>query len=43
MKNYTLKVPILTPKKSTIDFLLNFSKSVAVINANNKKYLVSKN
>ncbi|WP_374363183.1 hypothetical protein [Cloacibacterium sp.] len=42
-KNYTLKVPILKPKKSTIDFLLNFSKSVAVINANNMKYLVSKN
>lgn len=42
-KNYTLKNPILNPKKSTVDFLLNFSKSVVVMKANNKKFIVSKN
>jgi len=42
-KNYPLKNPILMPKKSTIDFLLNFSKSIAVLQANNKKFIVSKN
>ena len=42
-KKKTKKNPILMPKKSTIDFLLNFSKSIAVLQKNNKKFIVSKN
>ncbi|SEF73753.1 hypothetical protein SAMN05421847_0776 [Halpernia humi] len=44
MKNLdTLKAKILTPKKETVLFLLQFSKSITVIKSKNKKYLVSKN
>lgn len=42
-KNYPLKNSILMPKKSTIDFLLNFSKSIAVIKTNHQKFIISKN
>lgn len=42
-KNYPLKNPILIPKKSTIDFLLSFSKSIAVIKTNHQRFIVSKN
>ena len=42
-KNNTLPVKTLEPKKKTIDFLLKFSKSIAVIGNADKKYLVSKN
>jgi len=42
-KNYNLKNSVLTPKKDTIDFLLSFSKSMAVIRTKNKSFIVSKN
>ena len=42
-KNYNLKNSVLTPKKATIDFLLSFSKSMAVIRTKNKSFVVSKN
>ena len=41
--NYSLKTPVLNPKKSTVNFLLNFSKSIAVLNSNQKKFIISKN
>jgi len=41
--NYSLKNPVLNPKKSTVNFLLNFSKSIAVLNSNQKKFIISKN
>ena len=42
-KYYTLKKPYLSPKKTTIDFLLNFSKSIVVISSKNQNFIVSKN
>jgi hypothetical protein len=42
-KNYSFKNEISTPKKATIDFLLNFSKSIFVIRTQNKNFIVSKN
>jgi len=42
-KNDSLKVKTLKPKKQTIDFLLNFSKNLEVIKANNKNFPISKN
>ncbi len=42
-KNDPLKVKALKPKKQTIEFLLNFSKSVEVVKAKGKNYPVSKN
>lgn len=42
-KNYSVKTSTLNPKKTTVDFLLNFSKSIAVITTKNKKYIISKN
>jgi len=41
--NYSLKNPVLNPKKSTVNFLLNYSKSIAVLNSNQKKFIISKN
>ncbi|MGC4128809.1 MAG: hypothetical protein QM564_04455 [Bergeyella sp.] len=41
--NNTLSVKILKPKKQTVDFLLKFSKSIAVIGNEQKKYVISKN
>jgi hypothetical protein len=41
--NYSLETPVLNPKKSTVNFLLNFSKSIAVLNSNQKKFIISKN
>lgn len=40
-KNDSLKVKTLKPKKQTIDFLLNFSKSLEIVKS--KNYPVSKN
>ncbi|WP_262483431.1 hypothetical protein [Chryseobacterium luteum] len=42
-KNDSLKVKTLKPKKQTIDFLLNYSKSLEVVYAKNKNFPISKN
>lgn len=42
-KNDSLKVKTLKPKKQTIDFLLNFSKSVEVVKTKSKNFPISKN
>lgn len=42
-KNDSLKVKTLKPKKQTIDFLLNFSKSIEVVKSKSKNYPISKN
>ena len=41
--NYSLKTPVLNPKKSTVNFLLNYSKNIAVLTSNEKKFIISKN
>lgn len=44
MKNIdSLKQKQLKPKKQTVDFLLNFSKSIEVVIRLNKPYTLSKN
>jgi hypothetical protein len=42
-KNDSLKVKTLKPKKQTIDFLLNFSKSLEIVESKSKNYPISKN
>ncbi len=42
-KNDSLKVKTLKPKKQTIDFLLNFSKSLEIVKSKSKNYPISKN
>ena len=42
-KNYTFKEKQMIPKKETIQFLLQFSKSVEVVEGKKKQFLVSKN
>ncbi|CAD0222101.1 conserved protein of unknown function [Chryseobacterium sp. JV274] len=42
-KNDSLKVKTLKPKKQTIDFLLNFSKSLEVVKSKSKNYPILKN
>ncbi|MBB6333161.1 hypothetical protein HNP24_004185 [Chryseobacterium sediminis] len=42
-KNDSLKVKTLKPKKQTINFLLNFSKSLEVVKGKGKNYPVLKN
>ncbi|PXW13492.1 hypothetical protein C8D70_109109 [Chryseobacterium sp. CBTAP 102] len=42
-KNDSLKVKTLKPKKQTIDFLLNFSKSLEVVKSKSKNYPITKN
>lgn len=42
-KNDSLKVKTLKPKKQTIDFLLNYSKSLEVVSTKNKNFPISKN
>jgi len=42
-KNYNLNTTVLTPKKATVDFLLSFSKSIAVIRTKKQSFVVSKN
>lgn len=39
----TLNEKLLTPKKQTIDFLLSYSKSIAVLKSKTKNQIVSKN
>lgn len=41
--NYQCAKIALTPKKSTIDFILNFSKSFDAINLNPFNFMISKN
>jgi hypothetical protein len=41
-KNDSLKVKTLKPKKQTIDFLLNFSKSLEIVKSKSKNYPISK-
>lgn len=42
-KNDSLKVTALKPKKQTVEFLLNFSKSLEVVKTKSKNYPISKN
>ncbi|MBP1166832.1 MULTISPECIES: hypothetical protein [Chryseobacterium] len=42
-KNDSLKVKTLKPKKQTIDFLLNFSKSLEIVKSKSKNYPITKN
>ncbi|SDJ74352.1 hypothetical protein [Chryseobacterium jejuense] len=42
-KNDSLKVKTLKPKKETIDFLLNFSKSLEIVKSKSKNYPITKN
>ncbi|SHH82203.1 hypothetical protein SAMN05421866_3890 [Chryseobacterium oranimense] len=42
-KNDSLKVKTLKPKKQTIDFLLNYSKSLELVKTKSKNFHVSKN
>ncbi|WP_300690315.1 hypothetical protein [Chryseobacterium sp.] len=42
-KNDSLKVKTLKPKKQTIDFLLNFSKSIEIVESKSKNYPILKN
>ncbi|WOC52528.1 hypothetical protein BPO_1881 [Bergeyella porcorum] len=42
--NNLLKLKLLKPKKQTIDFLLNYSKSIKVLStATNKSFVIMKN
>lgn len=42
-KNDILNVKLLKPKKQTIDFLLNYSKSIEVITTAKKSFVLLKN
>ncbi len=42
-KNDTLNAKLLKPKQETIDFLLNFSKSIDVVKAKKTTFIISKN
>ena len=42
-KNDTLNEKLLKPKKQTIDFLLSYSKNLAVLKTKSKNLTVSKN
>ena len=42
-KNDTLKEGLLKPKKTTIDFLLTYSRSLDVLKSKSKIHVVSKN
>jgi hypothetical protein len=42
-KNDSLKVKTLKPKKQTIDFLLNYSKSLELVKTKSKNFPLSKN
>ncbi len=42
-KNDSLKVKTLKPKKQTIYFLLNFSKSLEIVKSKSKNYPITKN
>ncbi|MDO5616435.1 MAG: hypothetical protein Q4G16_09605 [Cruoricaptor ignavus] len=44
MKNLdTLNKNKLKPKSTTIDFILNFSKSIELVKGKNKTFLITKN
>lgn len=42
-KNDTLNEKLLKPKKQIIDFLLSYSRSIAVLKTKSKNQIVSKN
>lgn len=42
-KNYSFEKTNLLPKKSTIDFLLQFSKSMSVVRVKKLEFVVVKN
>ena len=42
-KNDPLKTPLLLPKKTTLQFLLQFSKSLATLKSTRKVFAVCKN
>ena len=42
-KNDILARKALLPKKSTIDFLLNYSKNIETIKTSKRQFIVSKN
>lgn len=42
-KNDTLNEKLLKPKKQTVDFLLRFSKSIAVLKTPYKSEVIAKN
>lgn len=39
----TLKHKNLKPKQETVNFLLNFSKSLAIMKVKEKRFIISKN
>lgn len=41
--NYQFAKFVLLPKKSTVDFILNFSKSISTVNLKNLDFIISKN
>ena len=41
--NNSLLTKVLKPKKQTIDFLLKFSKSIAVVETTNKSFVIIQN
>lgn len=44
MKNIdTLNEKLLKPKKETVEFLLSYSKSIAVLRTKSKNLIISKN
>ncbi|WP_262493280.1 hypothetical protein [Kaistella palustris] len=42
-KNDTLNQNLLKPKRQTVDFLLSYSRSIAVLKTSGKSQTVSKN
>ena len=42
-KNYNFAKIVLVPKKKTIDFILNFSKSISTISLNKMDFIAFKN
>ncbi len=42
-KNDTLNENLLKPKRQTVDFLLNYSKSIVVLKTTSKNHIVSQN
>ncbi len=42
-KNYNFAKIVLMPKKETIDFIMNFSKSISAISLNKMDFIAFKN
>lgn len=42
-ENDTLKEKVLNPKKQTIDFLIQYSRSIKMVKGKRKSFLISKN